>query len=445
MIRSANPAAEGMFGFTAGELIGRDVKVLLPESAHDGASARCLETRMNQGMGSGREARAQRQDGSTFPVELSIIALACGELFAGIFRNPAERRQAEARAREAGRMESVRMFAAGLGHDMGNVLLPVRAHINALKVELESVASSQKHVERIEQGVQYLHQLADGLHYLSLEPERVEMTEHATVLTAWWRQAGQLLSRAVPKHVRLSASFSRSLPEVALSAHDLTQAVLNLIVNAGQAIPVVDKHEQGTVRVTARTEHEGASVCVSVRDNGVGMDEETRRWAFDMFYTSRPTGRGGGLGLVIVRRIAERCGGTINVTSAPGEGTTVDLILPIAMMRDRDIESVQFAISLSSPRAASAVSAIVKAQGARGIVQSTPNDATVWVVEPQPKCFGDARLWRQAHPRRCLVLFGAPANGRRADWHTLDPIVIEEPDDILSMRQAIRAAIACAT
>jgi signal transduction histidine kinase len=171
---------------------------------------------------------------------------------------------AHLRLRMTDRMASIGALAAGLGHDMNNVLLPVRAHLNAAQA-LTMIPEVREHVEAVLQSVTYLQQLADGLHFLALDTDK-EIPEGTTDVRAWWSQVGPLLSKAVPKHVKVVVSLPKGLPEVGISPHGLTQAMLNLIVNAGQAIPQPSpstlkrhgrKQRQGLVRIRAKVTERG--------------------------------------------------------------------------------------------------------------------------------------------------------------------------------------------
>ena len=238
--------------------------------------------------------------------------------------------------RMADRMASIGTLAAGLGHDMNNVLLPVRARLNALKAAGESgkfPAAELKHVEEIRRSIAYLQQLADGLHYLALDPDDSGLShgEHSTDLRRWWSQAGPLLAKAVPAHVRVSCLIPEGLPRIAIAAHALTQAVLNLVVNAGEAIArsPLRKRRQGLVRVWAERCRNGEGwLRLAVSDNGPGMTEEASRRAFEMFFTTKPRGLGTGLGLPLVRKVIERAGGTVSIVSEAGKGTTVVARVP---------------------------------------------------------------------------------------------------------------------
>jgi PAS domain S-box-containing protein len=240
--------------------------------------------------------------------------------------------------RLADRLASIGTLAAGLGHDMNNVLLPVRAHLNALRAGGGEEALSpiaRQHVDAVHKSIAYLQQLADGLHFLATDPEGGERDQGSLDLAEWWAHAGPLISKAVPKHVRVTAAIPAGLPAIRIGAPGLTQAILNLVVNAGEAIPPPSerKRRQGLVRVWAavdETSAAGPRLTLGVTDNGVGMNEEVKRRAFEMFFTTKTRGLGTGLGLALVRRVADGAGGTVEIATAPGKGTTVTISFPVA-------------------------------------------------------------------------------------------------------------------
>ncbi|MHC4448311.1 MAG: PAS domain-containing protein, partial [Planctomycetota bacterium] len=162
----------------------------------------------------------------------------------------------QAQLRLTDRLASIGTLAAGLGHDMNNVLLPVRCRLDALAAR-ELPREAAEHFEAVRKCVQYLQQLADGLHLLALDPEHTEPAGESTELSSWWEQVGSLLARGLPRHVRLATSWPSDLPPVAVAPHRLTQAVLNLLVNAGEAVG-----DDGKVRVSAETD--GRTVRLAV-------------------------------------------------------------------------------------------------------------------------------------------------------------------------------------
>jgi len=444
-IESVNRAAVQLFGYRADEMVGQNVNMLMPSpyrKEHDGYLSRYLTTGEKRIIGIGREVQARRKGGTVFPVDLAVSEVEPGKLFTGVIRDLSERKASEARLREADRMASIGTLAAGLGHDMNNVLLPVRAHLNVLKSGRCVADKREEHLDRIQKGVTYLQQLADGLHYLAMDPDQTDDAGGETDLNAWWTQTGALLSKAVPKHVKVTTSFAARLPVVAIAPHALTQVVLNLVVNAGDAIPTPPqrKRRQGLVRLWAVAEPDGSSVRLNVTDNGRGMTEEVKRRAFDMFFTTKPRGLGTGLGLTMVRNAVERAGGSVLLESEPGRGTTVALILPAVDGSQRVAQDLIAAVRIRDGRAASLIKSFLVAFGAETARANDPARADIWVVEPLSVNLVDAKEWRAARPQGSLVLIGRPEPLGAAEWSALGPITIEEPDDLESLRAALSLA-----
>lgn len=338
------------------------------------------------------------------------------------------------------RLASIGALAAGLGHDMNNVLLPVRAHLEAAST-LEMVPALRRHIESVQSSVTYLQQLADGLHYLLLDPEKESAEPAATDLRVWWSQAGSLLTKAVPKHVEFTFSLPSGLPQVGLSAHSLTQVVLNLVVNAGEAIPVNWKRGRGYVRIWAETTECGEQVRLAVIDNGRGMTEEVQRSAFSMFYTTKPRGMGTGLGLSLVARVVDHAHGSVHVESRLGKGTTVSVLLPVAVHKASALERRVAVVTLKDERAADLVCHLLGVAGVRVEARSSPGDANIWVVEPTKGNVESAMAWRTLRPRGVLVLLGKPGPGSGRGWRSLRPVTIESPNDLNEVRAAVGRAI----
>lgn len=478
IIQSASDSVERVFGWTPADLRGRNVNILMPEphrSAHDGYLERYRATGRTNILNRTRRFDAVRKDGSTFPIELSVSrARTAGQpLFVGIIRDASARAAAEQTAEEqrlrlqhqvtdqtealeaahlrlrmSDRLASIGTLAAGLGHDMNNVLLPVRARLNALRAEGDGgglSATARQHVEAVRKSIAYLQQLADGLHFLAMDPEQENANEAGPLdLAGWWAQTGPLIAKAVPRHVRVTASFPPGLPRVRVSGPGLTQAVLNLVVNAGEAIPAGRKRRQGRVRVSAALARgrDGPSVRLAVTDNGEGMTDEVRRRAFEMFFTTKPRGLGTGLGLALVRNVADRAGGTVEIDSAVGQGTTVRMTLPAARSAPspRDAVATRAAVAIADGRREALVRHILEASGA-SVESDGPDAAQVWVVEPGPDRLRQAKAWRARRPSGRLVLFGPPEPRTAPRWAALGATIIEDPDDFAATRAALSLAL----
>lgn len=480
-ILSASDSILRVLGWTPAELIGRNVNVLMPEphrSAHDGYLAAYRQTGRTNILNRPRRFEALRKDGSPVLIELCVSRAEIpggGEpLFVGIIRDmsayaqeertrdeervrsqqqlaeqTAALQQAHLRLRTADRMASIGTLAAGLGHDMNNVLLPVRAHLNAASAVAQR-EDVRAHLRKIAAAVEYLQQLADGLHFLAHDPEIEEDARgggRTTDLRQWWSQVGVLLTKAVPRYVRVVHAFPPELPQVGMAPHAMMQAVLNLVTNAGEAIPPPKdrKRRQGLVRVWAQAVEDanGPWVRLGVTDNGSGMSEEVRRRAFDLFYTTKPRGLGTGLGLPLVRRVAERVGGRVEIESAPGRGTTVVMILPAARLPGgaEGIASPGVVITIADGRAAALVRHVLESSGASIVPEARRADAEVWVTDPAATRLAEITAWRSDDPRRRVVLLGAPDGSQAPAWRRVNPLIIEAVDDFEAVRAALVRAV----
>jgi PAS domain S-box-containing protein len=486
IIQSVSDSVKRVFGWTPAELIGRNVSVLMPEphrSEHDGYLAEYHKTGRTEHLNRARRFEAVRKNGTFFPVEVCVSRVDLPEaapLFVGIIRDlsgharvneggrveagdarlvaenntqlhellaeqTSALQAAHLRLRVSDRMASIGALAAGLGHDMNNVLLPVRAHLNAARA-LTMLPEVRKHVTAVQKSVMYLQQLADGLHFLALDTDGEDSERAATDVRSWWSQVGPLLTKALPKHVKISVSIPKGLPQVAISAHGLTQAVLNLVVNAGQAIPAGRgrKRRQGRVRIIAEAiESERRDrVRLGVSDNGVGMSAEVQRSAFEMFYTTKTRGLGTGLGLPLVSRVVNRASGSVHIESELGKGTTVEIVLPAAGHETQRANPLLAIITLTDGRASVLIQHLLEAAGLRAALGGDPTDADIWILEPVKDHAVGARAWRKRHPDGSLVLFGQPDSGSTRAWESLHPFTIENPDDLNAIRAALSRAIA---
>ncbi|MCA9285747.1 MAG: response regulator, partial [Phycisphaerales bacterium] len=276
--------------------------------------------------GAGRDGRAR--PGAGWPAEVATQTTPGAAAPEGVDRAGVE---------VVDRLAALGTLAAGLGHDMNNVLLPVRAHLNALRAgdgEHPLPDSARHHIDAVSTSIAYLQQLADGLHFLAMDSEQETARGESVELGAWWAHVGPLVLKAVPKQVQVTAAIPAGVLRVRMGAAGLTQSILNLLVNAGESIP---PERAGRVHLWAEADAPNGGVRIGVTDDGCGMSEAVRRRAFDMFFTTKPRGMGTGLGLPLVRRVIERVGGSVQVDSAPGKGTTVVLHVPAARTSpDRD-------------------------------------------------------------------------------------------------------------
>ena len=232
-----------------------------------------------------------------------------------------ELQESHERLRLSERMASLGTLSAGLGHDMGNLLVPVRVCIEMLE-NAKLDPELRDHVMEIKTSAEYLQQLAGGLRLMAIDPER-GLTSESTDLWDWWSAAATLMRTAVPKGVALEADFADGC-STRMSGPALTQTVFNLVQNAGVAM---SERGSGTVRISGRCE--GDSAIVTIEDDGPGMTPEIRTRCMEPFFTTKPRGISTGLGLVLVAGLVRDVGGSVELWSEPGVGTRFTIRLPL--------------------------------------------------------------------------------------------------------------------
>lgn len=238
-------------------------------------------------------------------------------------------RQSNEQLRLSERMAALGTLAAGIGHDLGNLLLPMRIRLDLLEQRLPPEGRDDLQVIRT--SAEYLGNLAKGLRYLSTDPRRGDSAGARTELAAWWAEALPMLKNALPKTVMFEYELPAELPALAVSPAALMQAVFNLVQNSGN---VLRDRPRGHVRVWADLEKdeqgEPAFVRVGVSDDGPGMDPEVKRRCIEPFYSTRTREFSTGLGLSLVQGVVQRAGGRMEIESESGEGTTIILRFPLA-------------------------------------------------------------------------------------------------------------------
>jgi PAS domain S-box-containing protein len=331
-----NRRAEQMFGWTKAEAMGHR-----PDELFAGDDAAELETTIvasiSQGGGSiGNEVSLRRRDGAEVMAEVVGVPLKdpTGRHVAdiAIYRDVTEKRQMQARLLVADRMAALGTLAAGVAHEINNPLAFVLGNVEFLQRELaklpdvpgapelqRALDDARTGSERIRNTVRDLLRLAR-----SRDAELVgDVDVNDAVEFALKVSEPQLRHRA-----RLVKKLS-AVPRVAAAESKLGQVILNLVLNAAQAVPEGDV-AANEVRVTTRHDAALGAVVIEVGDTGVGISAADQRRIFDPFFTTKPIGVGTGLGLSICHSTVTSLGGEIRVQSAPGKGATFTVLLPAA-------------------------------------------------------------------------------------------------------------------
>ncbi len=260
------------------------------------------------------------------------LAQANAELEQRVEQRTREREAALAQVHEMRKLESIGQLTGGVAHDFNNLLMVILGNLQLLRKRLPEdprlLRLIDSAVQGAERGATLTRRMLAFARRQELRPKRVDV--HLLV-------AGmeELLRRTLGQEIEISTEYSLDLPAVLVDPNQLELAVLNLALNARDAMP-----DGGRLTIAGRSEVSGLDspdelkpgqyVCISVSDTGFGMDEATLKRAAEPFFTTKGSGKGTGLGLSVVHGLAAQSGGAMRISSRTGEGTTVELWLPIA-------------------------------------------------------------------------------------------------------------------
>jgi two-component system, cell cycle sensor histidine kinase and response regulator CckA len=326
-----NPEACRLHGLERGDIIGRHVLDLVPPEHHEEAAH--TFRRLARGELTRVEGFSQTRDGRAIPVELRSSRLTYAGQPALLLhvRDLTERRRLEEQLRQAHKMEAVGRLAGGIAHDFNNLLCAIIGYASVLLHDLPSSHPTRSDLEQIQQAGERAAALTRQL----LAFGRKQMLQPVVLdLNAIIARMEKLLRRLIGEDVQLLTELEPRLPGVKADPTQVEQVLLNLAVNARDAMP-----DGGTLTIRTglalldgeRPElRPGPHALLAVTDTGCGMDEATRARVFEPFFTTKDVGRGTGLGLATVYGIVRQSGGAIDVESAPGRGALFTVYLPCA-------------------------------------------------------------------------------------------------------------------
>lgn len=320
-----NAAAEAMFGYTADEVQGKDVKILMPDpyhSEHGRYVERYERTGEAHAIGRIRTVTARRRNGEEFPIELSVTHVADGEARYGAFiRDITEKVRLQRELVQREKLAAIGTTAAKFAHEVSNPLNGMFTQVQLMKRRLERSEDADprmlRGVEHIYADLERLNNLLDE--FRSLSRRQDYRFEAVTVRELCEDVAAIREGLHGPQGITLKMDIPEDLPPVRADAAKLKQVLHNLCKNAEEAMP-----NGGALCVSAGLD--GTQVVLSVADTGEGIAEGVD--VFAPFATTKQTGTG--LGLPIVREIITAHGGTVTFESSVGEGTRFDVALPIA-------------------------------------------------------------------------------------------------------------------
>jgi two-component system cell cycle sensor histidine kinase/response regulator CckA len=344
-----SPGAEEIFGYRHQEILGQPAADFYRSGI---AEARAVMHRLHaEGRMRNYETAFRARDGRWVEVNasLSLLRDAPGAVVGtlGIISDVTERKKLEHDLRQSQKMEAVGRLAGGIAHDFNNLLTVITGRSELLLERLGPDEPLRRDIELFQKTADRAAGLTRQLLAFSrrqvLQPRVLDLNGVVTGLSA-------ILRRLIGEDIDLVTELTPELGSVRADPGQIEQVIVNLVLNARDAMPSGGRLtiETANVDVDAASPEApgvgaGAYATVAVSDTGVGMDPETRQHIFEPFFTTKPPGQGTGLGLATVYGIVEQSEGTISVVSEPGQGTTVRIYLP------RVNEAIEAAPIVSAP------------------------------------------------------------------------------------------------
>lgn len=343
-----NPAAEETFGYSAEEVIGRSMsEVIVPprmREEHEAGMARFLKTGQKKMIGSRIEVTATRSDGREFPAELSISVSegASGKVFTGFLRDITEAKQAaeersmlEAQLRQAQKMEAIGHLTGGVAHDFNNILTGVLGYIEMAHDLLgEDVNPKvEKYLSRSKRAGEKARDLIQQMLTFSRGDEGQPRSLDLTPIV---EESITLLESTVPSSIAITTNLPTKLPTVLFDPVHVEQILVNLCINARDAMSGTGKlnvalkpvSDQSHICSSCSNNISGDFVELAVTDSGPGIEPELVSRIFEPFFSTKETGKGSGMGLATVHGIIHEHGGHVIVSSEKGQGTTMSVLFP---------------------------------------------------------------------------------------------------------------------
>jgi PAS domain S-box-containing protein len=338
IVTTWNAGAEKIFGYTAAEMIGQPIMRLLPDDRQEEESD--ILARIKRGeVVSYFETVRKRKDGQFIEVSLTISPIrdARGRIIGAskMARNITQRKQFERQLQQSQKMEAIGQLTGGIAHDFNNLLSVIVGNLGLIgHLVFDNAAVKQ----RVQAAQRAATRGADLILRLLAFSRNVELSGEPTQLDDSINNVIELAHSLGPD-LKMISHLDDSMPLVLVDAGGLENALLNLVVNARDAMP-----KGGTVTLSTQVStlgedypavlagdlKAGRYALIEVSDIGHGMSKETLERVFEPFFTTKPRGKGTGLGLAMVYGFAKQSGGVVCIDSEPGRGTTVSVYLPLA-------------------------------------------------------------------------------------------------------------------
>lgn len=358
-IKTFNIACHRLFGYEAAEVIGQPIAMLMPAAKVDEVQSLFrggYSVGDGERIGSVRELTGLRRDGHTFPIELSVgETMQDGEsVFVAVIHDLTDRKRTEEQLVQAQKMEMVGQLSGGIAHDFNNLLTVIVGNAEFLSDQLKARQDLRSLARDIgdagQRGAELTQRLLAFSRRQTLKPVELDCNELLESMH-------KLLRRTLREDIAIDTSFEADLRTAYADRTQLESAILNLALNAQDAMTGGGRLSITTANVSLDASYQlvnkdvrpGEYVLVSVTDNGSGMPKEVLDRVFEPFYTTKEVGKGSGLGLSMVYGFVKQSNGHVSIYSEPGLGTTVRLYLPaLTYGRPKSAERTELTDHLAS-------------------------------------------------------------------------------------------------
>jgi two-component system, cell cycle sensor histidine kinase and response regulator CckA len=334
----ANARTQEVFGYSAQELMGEQIEILLPDASkgrHEKLRSDYFRHPRVRPMGIGIELAGRRKNGAEFPVEVSLSFVRTEEgMFAIAFvTDISQRKNLEEQLMHAQKMEAVGRLAGGVAHDFNNMLTVIAGYNQMMLDHLSPLDPVRGYAEEVLKAADRAAALTGQLLAFS---RRQAVQARVFNVNATLVNTEKMLRRLIGEDIELSLSLSSEVGNIKADPGHIEQAIFNLATNARDAMPggghltieTASVYLDDTYAKTHLGVEPGRYVMIAVTDTGEGMDMDTKRRIFEPFFTTKEKGKGTGLGLATVYGIVKQAGGDIWVYSEKGRGTTFKLYFP---------------------------------------------------------------------------------------------------------------------
>jgi PAS domain S-box-containing protein len=472
VVVEANARSGDVLGRSANETIGRKAETIVSESDREIYRDMVSVTLAGQSV-AGRELHLDRADGSALAVEVNAVMteFAGRKLIQGIFRDIGARKRLEEDTRQAQKMEVVGRLVGGIAHDFNNLLMVILTQLSKIRAS-PSQPQREEHVNTARIAAERAASLTRQL--LSFGRRQV-LVLRVLNLNELLEEVKEMLSALPTEQVQLTMTLSGEPLPVKVDPGKIEQVVMNLVVNACDAMPSGGDLIIRTARVPRPADETGGSedaiafAMLEVTDTGYGMDTETKAHLFEPFFTTKPVGKGTGLGLSTAYGIVKQSAGSIEVESSPGKGSTFRVYLPMVeqtvgprTIREWPASSLRgsetILLAEDQPAIRGVLREFLETHGYRVLEAENGNEAreiaktysgaidvlVADVIMPHIRGTELAKLLTELRPEMCVVLISGYSADALLESHLLaegNMTLIQKPFEPAELVQKIRQAL----